>query len=174
MASKVNAAIDPTTQIGTIIYVGLENIESNSGRLVGEVQVDYTSIKSNKTCFNQYDVLYGKLRPNLNKVYLAKVAGICSTDILVFRFENMTLAKFYAYYFLTEVFNQEVLKGVTGQQLPRTSWARMQEIKISVPPLKIQTQLVAEIEAIEQQIAQHQAVIDQAASLKQAIMQQYL
>jgi len=42
-------------------------------------------IKSNKSVFRKDDILYGKLRPNLNKVYKADFDGICSTDILVFR-----------------------------------------------------------------------------------------
>lgn len=174
IASKVTTSINPQAQTGLVTYVGLENIESKTGVLVGNVQDDYVNIKSSKTCFIENDLLFGKLRPNLNKVYLAKEAGVCSTDILVFRFVNKNLAKFYAYYFLTEVFNHEVLKGVTGQQLPRTSWVKLQEINIPVPSLEIQTQLVAEITVIEQQIAQHQATINQAASLKQVVMQKYL
>ena len=131
-------------------------------------------IKSAKTCFIQDDVLYGKLRPNLNKVYLAKQEGICSTDILVFRFKNKVLAKFYAHYLKSEAFNQAVLQTVSGQQLPRTSWGAMQEIKIPVPPLAEQTALVAQIEAIETKIAEAQRMIDQAPAQKQAVLRQYL
>jgi len=75
--------INPQNQTGVISYIGLENIESNSGNLVGEVDTDIKSIKSIKNVFYKGDVLYGKLRPNLNKVWLANIDGICSTDILV-------------------------------------------------------------------------------------------
>ena len=54
--------------------------------------------------------LSGKLRPNLNKVYSAEQASICSTDILAFRFKDFNLAKFYAHYFLIKTFNGEVCK----------------------------------------------------------------
>lgn len=174
VANKVNVTIDPQTQAGTVNYIGLENIDSNNGRLIGEVNSKFSTIKSTKICYIPNDVLYGKLRPNLNKVYLAQEAGICSTDILVFRFENKNIAKFYAHYLLTEAFNQQVLKTVSGQQLPRTSWDKMHDIKIPVPPLAIQSQLVAEIAKLEQQIATHQTTISQAASLKQAVMHKYL
>ncbi|MDP2901888.1 MAG: N-6 DNA methylase, partial [Methylovulum sp.] len=107
-------------------------------------------------------------------VILAEIDGICSTDILVFRFENQELAKFYAYYFLSKPFNDEVLRGVSGQQLPRTSWNYMQAIKIPVPDLKIQQTLVTQIAAFEQQIAAAQKIIAGAASRKQAVLKHYL
>ena len=174
ITKKVNDSIDPQSQEGEVNYVGLENIESNSGRLVGNTKTLYLDIKSTKTCFKKGDVLYGKLRPNLNKVYLSTDEGICSTDILVFRFGNENLAKFYAHYFLTQSFNEEVLQGVSGQQLPRTSWGNMQEIKIPVPPLLEQQKLVSAIEQIEKQIADNQLIINQSAAQKQAVMKKYL
>lgn len=174
IAKKISESIDPQVHTGEVNYIGLENIESNTSRLVGEIKTDYQTIKSNKTCFKKGDILYGKLRPNLNKVYLAKEDGICSTDILVFRFENENLAKFYAHYFPLKTFNDEVLEGVSGQQLPRTSWTNMQEIKIPVPPLEIQQTLVAEIEQIEKQISDNQEITHQSSAKKQAVMKAYL
>jgi type I restriction enzyme M protein len=174
IAKKISESIDPQLHTGIVNYIGLENIESNTSRLVGEIKTDYQTIKSNKTCFKKGDILYGKLRPNLNKVYLVKEDGICSTDILVFRFENENLAKYYVHYFPLKTFNDEVLEGVSGQQLPRTSWTNMQEIKIPVPQLEIQQQLVAEIEQIEKQISDNQAIINESSAKKQAIMKAYL
>ena len=174
VAIKVSENIDPQQQVGLVNYIGLENIESQSGKLVGDTNTEYKSIKSAKTGFITHDVLYGKLRPNLNKVYLADFDGICSTDILVFRFETPALAKFYAHYLRSEYFNQEVIKTVSGQQLPRTSWGAMSNIKIPVPPLAEQAALVAQIEAIEEKITQAQAVIDAAPAQKQAILKKYL
>ena len=174
IVNKVNTQIDPQSKEGEVFYIGLENIESNTGLLVGEPLTTYSTIKSAKTCFQKGDVLYGKLRPNLNKVYLANQEGICSTDILVFRFENEYLAKYYAHYFSMKVFNNEVLKGVSGQQLPRTSWTHLSAIKIPVPPLSIQQTLVSEIEVLEAQINAAQQIIASAAGEKQKVMELYL
>lgn len=174
IALKVSDNVNPQEQEGDVDYIGLENIESETGRLVGDIKTAYSTIKSTKSCFKKYDVLYGKLRPNLNKVYLAERDGICSTDILVFRFESQEMAKFYAYYFLSKQFNNEVLKGVSGQQLPRTSWNYMQMIKIPVPDLATQQKLVSEIEVVEKQIDDAQKVIDGAANRKAAVLRKYL
>jgi restriction endonuclease S subunit len=89
-------------------------------------------------------------------------------------FENEKTAKYYAHYFLTSIFNEEVLKTVSGQQLPRTSWTDMQELKIPVPPLEIQEKLVSEIEILETQIITKELVIKKSADEKQAILKKYL
>ena len=47
-------------------------------------------------------------------------------------------------------------------------------IKVPLPPLSEQWKFVANIEALEKQIAKAQAVIDGAAARKQAILQKYL
>jgi len=65
-----------------IFYIGLEHIEKGSGRLLKHAGL--AKIRTLKNKFYQNQILYGKLRPYLNKVYLANEEGVCSTDILVF------------------------------------------------------------------------------------------
>jgi type I restriction enzyme S subunit len=64
-------------------YIGLEHIGSNTGRIVGMGKG--TDVKSTKNRFYKGDVLYGKLRPYLNKTVIIDFNGICSTDLIVFR-----------------------------------------------------------------------------------------
>lgn len=67
--------ITPSTWV-----LDLEDIEKNSGKLL---QKKYgTKTTSNKSCFRKGDVLYGKLRPYLNKVLIADEDGCCSTEIV--------------------------------------------------------------------------------------------
>lgn len=174
IAEKISDSIEPQKQTGEVVYIGLENIESNTGMITGEIKSEYSQIKSTKICFKINDVLYGKLRPNLNKVYLAKQEGICSTDILVIRFANRQMAKFYSYYLRTKVFNEEVLKTVSGQQLPRTSWTSMKDIKVPLLNLDIQEKVVSEVEKLEQVITNNQKIIDESSTLKQQLMKKYL
>ncbi|HKI33401.1 MAG TPA: hypothetical protein VKA46_16220 [Gemmataceae bacterium] len=63
-------------------YLSLEHIEPHTGRIIDHGHG--SDVKSTKTVFRTGDVLYGKLRPYLNKVTVAEFDGICSTDILVF------------------------------------------------------------------------------------------
>lgn len=174
VAHKVTDAVDPQTQTGEAFYIGLENIESNTGSLVGTVRTPYRSIKSVKTRFAPGDVLYGKLRPALNKVYLAEEAGICSTDILVFRFPSGAAARYYTAYFRTAAFNDEVLKTVVGQQLPRTSWASLKTIRVPAPSANELHILVAALGNYEAAAAAAQATIAAAPARKQALVRQHL
>ncbi len=171
VVDMISDIVNPNEENGFVHYVGLENIESQTGVLLGDTQSDFSTIKSNKNVFRRGDILYGKLRPNLNKVYLADMDGICSTDILVLRLYNPNLATFYKHYFLSEAFNSEVVRTITGQQHPRTSWEEID--RIPVPPLNIQQQLAAEVEQLEAEITQAQAVIDKATERKNAILTSY-
>jgi len=170
--NKQSEIIDPTKEKGDVFYVGLENIESNTGKLVGNPLTQYSTIKSNKNVYKKGDLLYGKLRPNLNKLYLAQEDGICSTDILVFRCNDAELNKFYAYYLRTKKFNDEVVKTVTGQQLPRTKWSLIETIKVPVP--KNKKAVIKQIEKLEQTIITEQAKIDSSADKKKEVMKKYL
>ena len=76
---------------------------------------------------------------------------------------------------LSDEFNQEVLQGVNGLQLPRTSWKHLSFIQVPhSSDLDIQQQLITEVETQEANITAAQAMIEAVASQKQAILKQYL
>jgi hypothetical protein len=84
-------------------YIGLENIEGHTGRVITTGKTRGGEIQSTKNVFHAGQVLYGKLRPYLNKVHLAEEDGICSTDIFVLTCDrSRMLASFAAYYLRSE------------------------------------------------------------------------
>ena len=157
---KINDNINPHALKGEVNFIGLENIESNSGTLVGDVKTSYSEIKSAKTKFQKTDILYGKLRPNLNKVLLSTFEGVCSTDIMVLREKKgISNAKFYSSYLISENFNSEVLLGLKGAQLPRVGFEYFSSIKIPLPPLLEQQQIVTRIEQEQQLVNSNKELI---------------
>ncbi len=62
-------------------YIGLEHIDPGDPKLRRHGVA--SEVKSGKSRFYPGDVLYGKLRPYLDKAALAEREGMCSTDILV-------------------------------------------------------------------------------------------
>jgi len=136
-------------------YIGLENISANTGYLIGNILVTKNSIKSNKTIFRQDDILFGRLRPNLNKVLLADCEGICSTDILVLRVnKNLVEPYFLSTVMRQRSFNLELLKFVKGAQLPRISAEDLFSVAVLIPKLQVQKSLVEELKKDLQVLAE--------------------
>jgi type I restriction enzyme S subunit len=63
----------------------LEDIESDSARILVHRSVKDRNPQSTKSAFKPGDVLYGKLRPYLNKVVVAREAGYSTTEIVAIR-----------------------------------------------------------------------------------------
>lgn len=63
-------------------YVGLGQIESQTMRLIGHKYA--RAVRSSSIRFSEGYVLYGRLRPYLNKVWVAEFDGICSAEFIVF------------------------------------------------------------------------------------------
>ena len=146
---KSSDAVLPETLPGPVVYVGLENITQDTGQISGDIVTDDPSdIKSMKNVFCPGDILYGKLRPNLNKVWLADRNGICSTDIFVIRpIDGRVMSSFYAHVFRSDEFKNDVLSQIKGAQLPRVGWQSFANITVPCPPLDVQRAIVAEIES---------------------------
>jgi len=159
---KGDDTVLPELLKGPVTYVGLENITQNTGQLKGTVVAETPAdIKSLKVVFKPRDILYGKLRPNLNKVWLADREGICSTDIFVIKaIEGRVEPALYAYLFRSTRFNDAVMGQLKGAQLPRIGWTSFAEIAIPLPPLEVQKEIVAEIEGYQKVIDGARAVLD--------------
>ena len=124
-------------------YLGLENIESNTSQLVDAQVVPGKNIKSIKNRFQSGNILYGKLRPYLNKVYFSDLEGICSTDIWVFEAQPTIDIEFAFHYLRSPIVLNRVNQLAVGANLPRISTSAFDAIPIPVPPLPEQEQIVA-------------------------------
>ena len=62
-------------------FLGLDDIEAHTTRLLGTKPS--ASMKSSAKRFYPGDVLYSRLRPYLNKVWLADRSGLCSSEFIV-------------------------------------------------------------------------------------------
>ena len=61
----------------------LEDIEKNSSKLLNKLKFSERKAKSTKNKFRKGDVLYGKLRPYLDKVIIADEDGYCTIKELL-------------------------------------------------------------------------------------------
>lgn len=128
------------------VYVGMENIESQTGKYL---QTD-SQVEGLANVFYKDDILFGKLRPYLAKVYFSEFDGICSTEFLVYKSTN---ASFYQRVLLSDVFIKLVDSSTYGAKMPRASADFINNISIPTPPNQEQTQIVSYLEVIEEKIA---------------------
>ena len=118
-------------------YVGLEHVESWTGRLVEAARDDAEDddeAESGGSRFAADDVLFGKLRPYLAKVHQAAEAGVCSTELLVLRGRAM-MPRFLMYHLLTPGFIEVVDGSTYGTKMPRANWQAIGNLPIPLPPL---------------------------------------
>lgn len=147
---RVADKLDPSTAIADHFYVGLEHIEPHSGRLLkDEIATSVDDLLSIKTCFKAGDILFGKLRPNLNKVYLATIDGICSTDIWALRPREFVLSEYAALYLRSEAFNRAVTRLAVGANLPRVPADAFDRLPFLLPPLPEQQRIVEMLQAAD-------------------------
>ena len=138
-------------------YIGLENIESGTGRFVEadsieESPSDETESQGTSSCFVAGDVLFGKLRPYLAKAFLADRDGVCSTELLVLQPNPEIDAHFLFHVLLCPTFITLVNSSTFGAKMPRANWDSIGTIRIPLPPLPEQRRIAKHLNAETAQI----------------------
>lgn len=158
-------------------YVGLENIQSKTGKLLstqGLVDEEFADGISTVNLFAVGDVLFGKLRPYLAKAWVCSFAGACTTEALVLRPNPCITSDYLCHVLLSPDFILEVDTTTFGSKMPRADWADIGNIEVPVPPLVVQHEVVnrlrnqtAHIEAL---INSKQRLLDVLAEKRRALI----
>ncbi len=123
---------------GEYNYIGLENIESWTGRLlVSDSPIQPEGLSDS---FESGNVLFGKLRPYLAKVYQARSSGTCTSELLVMRPVAVT-PRFLYYALLSDQFIRLVDASTYGAKMPRASWNFIGTLPSVVPPFGEQQEI---------------------------------
>ena len=118
-------------------YIGMENIESWTGRYVSGTEI---SPEGTSNVYHAGDILFGKLRPYLAKVFMPDNDGICSGEFLVFK--NIKINKrFLLYYLLSPSLIDIVNSSTYGAKMPRANWNFIGNCAVPVPNLKEQEEI---------------------------------
>lgn len=128
-----------------IKYIGLEHLEKDKG-IVGFSSAD--KVKSTKNAFQEGQILYGRLRPYLNKHDIASFSGVCSTDILVFEASVLVANVLVDKFFNLPFFIEYVVANSKGINLPRVSEETVLNTTFPLPPLSEQQRIVECIEEL--------------------------
>lgn len=145
-----NLISDKTLSKGNPLnYIGMENIESWTG--------NYISTNSETdglaNYFRKGDILFGKLRPYLAKVFLASDEGICTSEFLVYRNGNKIFNWYLHLLMLSFEFINLVDSSTYGSKMPRANSDFIGNQLIPIPPKQEQTEISKFIETATIKIA---------------------
>jgi type I restriction enzyme S subunit len=164
----IGVQVDPSSRADDV-FVGLEHVASGRFTRVGEGKA--RDVQSAKFAFQRGDVLYGKLRPYLDKAVLADDAGICTTELLVLRPKEGVDARFLVGVVHAPTFVEHAVARTTGVQHPRTSWNHIADFELPAFGPDERTKIGNLLWEVHDAIAANEAALDTGAALKHAAMQ---
>ncbi len=126
-----------TTPSYSQVKIGLENLESGSSKFI---ESD-TEFDGNGVEFCQNDILYGKLRPYLRKVWLAEFNGNAVGDFFVFGNCSNSAASYLKYLLLSDGFTKQADGSTFGAKMPRVSSEFILTLPFYLPPLPEQQEI---------------------------------
>jgi type I restriction enzyme, S subunit len=127
---------------GKTVFVGLEHIESHTGRKIGEEPIDLAKLTGRKARFYPGDLVYGYLRPYLNKLWVADRDGCCSVDQYVFSVrEDRADRDYVAFFMRSPVYLKTAPINASPGQLPRIRVEEVSAVPIPLPSLPEQRRI---------------------------------
>ncbi len=133
---------------GKATFVGLEHIEPHTGRRIGSIEIEKAEMTGRRAQFFKGDLVYGYLRPYLNKVWIAEFAGLCSVDQYVYQVnDKLALTPFVAAFMRSSTYLENAPIGDTPGQLPRIRMDEVAATEISLPTIAEQRAIAARLES---------------------------
>lgn len=126
-------------------YIGLEHIEPHTMQLLGSGHA--SEVKSSSVNFKKGDVLYGRMRPYLNKVWRAEFDGVCSSEFLVLPERPGLNTKFLALRLSAKDFVAFSNSQSSGER-PRVHFSKLADFPLALPPAEEQDRIVAKLELV--------------------------
>jgi len=140
---------------GDARYIGLASVASHTGQLTDAVE----TASGQCFAFGKNDVLYGRLRPYLNKVWLASFSGVCSTEFHVMRVRDRQalLPTYLAVVMRTQLIVAQTKHMMTGNTHPRLANEDVVNLLIPLADKATQQRIVDETLAWQAEAARLRA-----------------
>jgi len=168
--------VEPGSELASRLpYLSLEHIESDTGRILKELNGNVEGEgKSTTFVFDSRHILYGKLRPYLNKVALPDFEGRCTTELIPLLPSNSACREFLAWILRRKETVDAAMSEKTGSRMPRANMEHLLALEIPLPPLPEQRRIAAiltdQLAAVECARAAAQAQLQAAQALPAAYL----
>lgn len=160
---------------GQLNYIGLENVVGWSGTFI---KTDSVYDLDQSLICEVGDILFGKLRPYLAKVYLNTSKQCCSGEFAVIRIDDSMCKRFFWYQLMSHGFIFTVDSSTYGTKMPRANAEYIKNISVVVPPLEEQKEIAQYLDektaAIDSLVAKKNQLAEELTSLKKSLIFEYV
>lgn len=171
VAFAQNGLVSPTEEpYCDMIHVGPANIVSGTGELINLKTAKDENLISGKYLFDKDMILYSKIRPNLNKLTIAKFQGLCSADMYPIICGELLNPYYLASVLRHKRFLSYAIENSGRANIPKINREALFQFEMHLPPLPLQQQFASKIEAIEKMKSETKKALQEAETLFQARM----
>lgn len=139
---------DPKTLNPSTWLLELQDIEKGTGHILNRIRTGERESKSTKSRFSPGDILYGKLRPYLNKVLVADEAGCSTTEIVAIRPYLQLSSEYCALALRSPYFVEYATRLGQGTKMPRLRTKDAIVAPFPLPPLAEQYRIVEKVDEL--------------------------
>lgn len=134
--------------------LNLDMVEQQTGRVIEYKYVGEDDLNGSIIQFDTENVLYSKLRPNLNKVVLPQKDGFSTSELLPLRPDARVLNRDYLAVFLrSDSFVTWAVSKTAGAKMPRLGTKDLMSAEIPVPTIEQQKKIAEKFKKLEQLIS---------------------
>ncbi|MBP2032732.1 type I restriction enzyme S subunit [Clostridium algifaecis] len=166
---QVNPKEPPYSQMP---HIGPANIEKYTGRLLEYKRAYEENLVSGKYYFNENDIIYSKIRPNLAKVAFPKFCGICSADAYPIETKkSVAIPEFIFYYMLGERFTKYAVALSERTKMPKINRTELAGFDFNIPSIAEQKKITKFLSVIDKKMQIQQKKVEYLQDYKKGIVQ---
>jgi len=150
----------------------LEHFEQGTGHILG--WINSSEQKSTKNKFVKGEVLFGKLRPYLQKFWLAEYDGVCSSEVWVLNSKNNKCSNEFLFRLVQSNRFIQVANVSSGSKMPRADWDYVSTFPFPLPPLPEQKAIAHILSLMDTSIKINNSLIAKKELQKKWLMQNLL
>lgn len=151
LCSIESRLVDPTLdEYRHLLHYGPDRIERDTGTLLPAQTAEEDGVTSGKYEFDERDILYSKIRPNLNKVALGTERALCSADIYPIRVNQDRITREFLWCLLRDKhFLAYAAEFSNRANIPKINREQLFEFHAMCPPISVQHQFTRRVAAVQ-------------------------
>lgn len=165
---------EPADLSGDTWVLELEDIEKETSKILKRLTFQDRQSKSTKNKFKKGDVLYGKLRPYLEKVVVADGDGVCTTEIVPLSGDPLLNNRYIFYWMKHPEFKAYVTEVGYGVNMPRLGTKDGKAAPFVLAPGAEQIRIAQKLDQLTSQVDTLKARVDAIPNILKRFRQSVL